>query len=214
MTRFILTFGFLFIVAFSYSQQEQEILIKALQSYKKELPKLEKQAFKELRKLDKTRVKPKNSEFGNYNFIIIPILKLKEDFAQYHDGELLTKYIDFGKMWYHFNAFVFKDTVCIGSLFWGDIGNNFSSSIDTNYYNKPRFISYFNFVRQVMKFKPDMVFYPDCSMFLCFLKGGKLYIGKGANKIQTMEDILPADEFIKKNPSFIKELHDNKNPGM
>jgi hypothetical protein len=213
-SRLILTIIFLFIAVFAFSQQEQEILSIALQSFKKELPNLENQAFKELRKLDKTRVKPRNSEFDNYNFIIIPIFKLKEDFVHYHAGELFVKYIDFRKMWNHFDAFVFKDTICMGSLLFGDIGDSFSSSIDTNYFNLRRFNNYFNFVRQIKKFKPDLVFYPDCSIALCFIKGEKLYIGKWPNEIQTSGDILPFDDFIKKNPSFIKELQSNKNPEL
>ena len=53
MIRLMLTIIFLFIGVLSYSQQEQEILINALQNYKEELPMLEKRAFKELKKLNK-----------------------------------------------------------------------------------------------------------------------------------------------------------------
>jgi hypothetical protein len=214
MTRLILTTFLLFIAVFSYSQQEEEILSKALQSYKKELPELERQAFKELRKLDKSDRKPKNCEFKNYHFIIIPMFKLKEAFVHYHIGDTDTfaKYIDFWKMYNDFEAFVFKDTIYKGSLHFSDFDNSYFSASDTNKHNKPSFNVYLNLTIQILKFKPDVVFYPECRIFMCFIKEGRLYIGRWSEQLRPLDYILPAEEFIKTNPSFIRDLKDNKYP--
>lgn len=212
MQRLIFTTLFLFICVFSFSQQESELLNKAVAGFKKELPKLEKQAFKELRKLDRTGPIYKIKEFKNYSFLIIPTFKLKEDFDKYATGEPLAKYIDFKKMWYHFEVIVSKNSELIGTLLIGDIGNSFTSIfVDSINSLSNRTKNYTNSIKQIINFKPDMVFYPDCSGYLCFIKGDKFYIGNGSNKIQSSEDILPEDEFIKKNISFIRDLQLNKN---
>lgn len=214
MKRLILIVSLSFIVNTLYSQKEQEILNQAFQNYRKELPKLEKQAFKELRKFDKSDRKPRNSEFKNYHFIIIPMFKLKEEYVQYHISDTFANYIDFRKIHFDFEAFVFKDSIYKGSLHFSDFDNSYFSVNDTNKYNKPVFKEHLILVRQIINFQPDMIFYPECPIFLCFIKEGRLYIGKGGKQLQTLESILPVDEFVKKNPSFIKELHDNKNPGL
>lgn len=201
------------VVAFSYSQEEQQILSNSLQNYKNELPKLQKAAFKELKRLDKDYNKH-SSEYNNYRYVIIPTFKLKAEFVQYHVGDLFVKYIDFKEMWYSYEAFIFKDTTYTGYLYFDKYGSFYFSINDTSKYNHPAFKDQCNLAKQIMSFKPDMVFYPDCPMFLCFIKEGKLYIGKGVKQQQPLESILPAEEFIKKNPSFIKELQDNKNPAL
>jgi hypothetical protein len=216
MIRLMLTIIFLFIGVLSYSQQEQEILINALQNYKEELPMLEKRAFKELKKLNKNNERLSKEEFKKLHFIIIPMFKLKETYMQYHigDSNTLANIIDFIKIHDDFEAFVFKDSIYKGSLHFSDYDNSYFSVKDTNKYNKPAFKGQLNLVSQIMSFNPDMVFYPDCPVFLCFIKEGKLYIGKGAKQLQTLDYILPFDEFIKKNPTFIKELQENKNPKL
>lgn len=211
MIRLILLFSLSFIINTRNSQNEQVILNQAFQNYRKELPKLEKQAFKELRKLDKSKLKIKSSEFNKYHFIIIPMFKLKVEFDKYHIGDNFVNYIDFGKLHNDFETFVFKDTIFKGSLHFSDFDKSYFSINDTNNYNKTSFNGQYSLVRQIISFKPDMVFYPDCTMFLCFIKEGRLYIGKSEKQLQKLESILPVDEFIKNNPSFIKELQDNKN---
>jgi hypothetical protein len=214
MTRILLVICFVFISMFSFSQQEQEILTKALCSYKMELPKLEKQALKELKKLDKDQSNNKNFGFVNYQFIIIPMFKLKEDYIHYQNGDTFAKYIDFEKMHNDFEVFVFKDTIYKGSLHLSDYDNSYFSVCDTNKYNISAFKGHSNLVSQILKFKPDMVFYPDCPQFPCFIKEGKLYIGSGPKQLQTLDSILSFDEFVNKTPSFIKELQSYKNPGL
>lgn len=214
VTRLILTACFLFIVFFSYSQEEQEILRKAIISYEKELPKLEKQAFKELRELDKYYINTKNSEFKNYHFIIIPMFELKEGYIHYHNGESFAKYLDFGKMLTNLDAYVFKDSVYVGYLHLSDFDNSYSSVRDTNKFNKPAFIGHLELVSQIQKFKADMEFYPGCRTFMCFIKEEKLYIGRWAKQSTTLDYILPAEEFIKTNPFFIKELQSDPTTGI
>lgn len=214
VTRLILTACFLFIVVFSYSQEEQEILRKALLSYEKELPKLEKQAFKELRELDKNHRNTKNSEFKNYHFIIIPMFELKDGYIDYHYGDSFVKYLDFGKMLTNFDAYVFKDSVYVGSLHLSDFDNSYFSVNDTNKFNKPAFIGHLDLVSQIQKFKADMGFYPGCRTFMCFIKEEKLYVGRWAKQLPTLDYIIPAEEFIKINPSFIKELQSDPNTGI
>ncbi len=74
MSRLIITCILFNISIISYSQQEQEILSKALQSYNKSLPKLEHQALKILKKLDSSKETVKQSELKKYHLIIIPDL--------------------------------------------------------------------------------------------------------------------------------------------
>jgi hypothetical protein len=220
MARLILTTCFLFIVIFSYSQQEQKILSKTLQSYKKELPKLERQAFKELRKLDKSDRKPKNNEFNNYHFIIIPMFTLKKEFVLYNDSDVFAKYLDFIKMHDDFEAFIFKDTIYAGSLHFSDYDNSYFSVNDTNKYNRPAFEGHLNLAKQIMNFKPDMVFYSDIfAKFLCFIKNNKLYIreqdkNNGNCKWENSGNILLSNEFARKNPDFIKEVKFIANPAF
>jgi len=214
MKRLMMIIGLSFIINALYSQKEQEILNQALQSYRKELPKLENQAFKELLKLDKSKGNPGIHKFNDYCFVIIPMFKLQEKYVQYHIGDTFANYIDFQKARNDFEAFIFKDTIFIGSLHFSDYDNSCFLVNDVNRYNKLAFNGQYNLAKQIINFKPDIVFYPECPMFLCFLKEGKLYIGRGVNQLQTLDYILPVDEFIKKNPSFIKELKDNRNIGL
>jgi hypothetical protein len=214
MKRLIFIICLSFIVNILQSQTEKEILSKALESYTKELPKLEKQAFKELRELDKSKVRPKNSEFSDYHFFIIPMYKLEEEYIQYQLGDSFAKYIDFSKMHNDFEAFIFKDTVYEGSLHFSDFDNSYFSVNDTNKYNKPAFEGQLNLIKQIENFEPDMVFYPDCPMFLFLIKKGKLYIGKEKKQMQPLDSILPFDEFIKENTLFIEHLKNNKYPEL
>ena len=82
MSRFIITFVLFNIGIISYSQQEQEILNKVVQSYNKELPKLKIDAFKALWKYNKSIKKLKKSEFKDYYLIVIPMFKLKDTYNQ------------------------------------------------------------------------------------------------------------------------------------
>ena len=59
MSQLILTFFLFNICIISYSQEEKEILSKALQRYKKELPKLETFALKAIWNNDKRAIKLK-----------------------------------------------------------------------------------------------------------------------------------------------------------
>ncbi len=214
LTRLILIINFLFIILVTYSQEEQEILSKAVQSYQKELPKLERQAFKELKKLDKSDRNIKNSEFKKDHFIIIPMFELKDDYIHYKIDNSFAKYIDFDKMLANFDVYILKDTIYKGSLHLSDFDNSYFSIKDTNRYNKPSFIDHSNLAIQILEFKPDMVFYPESRAFICFIKGDKLYMGRWAKQLQTFDYILPANEFIEKNPSFIEELQQDPNTGI
>ncbi len=216
MTKLMLTIIFLFNCVLSFSQSEQEILINALHSYKKELPILEKRVFKELKKLDKINGKLSKKELKSFHFIIIPMFKLKENYMQYHIGDTntLANLIDFTKIHDDFEALVFKDSIYQGSLHFSNYDNSYFSVNDTNKYNEPTFKGQSNLAHQIMRFNPDIVFYPDSPVFLCFIKEGKLYIGKGARQLQILDYILPFEKFIEKDPTFIKELQENKNPKL
>ena len=205
MIRLKLIIALLFIVNTLYSQCEQEILTNALQSYNKELPKLEKRAFNELKKLDRTAI-----EFSDYHFIIIPMFRLKNDYVQYKVGETFANYIDFQKMHDDFTAFVFKDTIYKGSLHFSNCDNSFFSVTHLNEYNMRAYTREINLAKQIINFKPDMIFYPCCNSFLCYIKEGKLYIGTVEVQMQALDCILPFSEFFNKNPSFIKTLEDDK----
>ena len=214
LTRIILILDFLFVVLVSYSQEEQEILSKAIRTYQKELPELERQSFKELRKLDKSNRNINNCEFKNYNFLIIPMFELKDEYIQYNNEDSFIKYLDFNKMLADFEVYVFKDSIYNGSLHLSEFDNSYFSVKDTNQYNKPSFIDHFNLANQILQFNPDMVFYPESRTFICFIKEKTLYFGRWAKQLRTLEYILPEKAFIEKNPSIIKELQQDPNTGI
>lgn len=208
MSRFILTCFIFNISILIYAQQENEILRKAVQSYNKELPKLENQAFRILRKLDKSSQKVNKSEFRKYQFLIIPMFKLKDSFVQYdiNDTNTFTNYMDFSKIHYDFDVLVYKDSIYKGFLHFSNYNKFYFSVNDTNKYNKPAFIGTFYFGKQILKIKPDLILYPESRMFICFIKEGKFYIGKWTNKLIDYDNFLTVEEYIKKNNSFITEL--------
>jgi len=186
-------------------------LTKALCSYKMELPKLEKWALKEVNKLNKTHNSFKNSGSRNYHFIIIPTFILKENYINFRPGESFSKYINFEQMHSTFDVFVFKDSTYEGVLYLSDINKVYFSVHDTTKYNASVFNSYSQLANQILKFNPEMVFYPDNSLFICFIKKGKLFIGYTPKQLRMLNFILPFDEFENKFPSFLKELEANKN---
>ncbi len=216
MSRLILTCFLFNIGIISYSQQEQEILSKAVQSFNNELPKLETFAFKALWIKDKRNIKLKKSEYKNYHLIIIPKYKLKDTYTQCHnsDTDIFVKYIDFTKMHKDFEVYVFKDSIFIGILNFytqkskhRDLLGGYFSVNDTNKYNLQSFNAYKRFAYQIKDFKPDLVFYPECFGYLCFIKEGKFYMGEeGTIQLQTSDNILPFEEFVKRYPLFINVI--------
>ena len=216
ISRLILTCILTNICIISYSQ-EYKILSKTLQSYKNELPKLEHQAFKILKKLDSSKETVKQSEIKKYHFIIIPMFKLKEDYIQYHFGDKGTfvKYIDFGKMHIQFDAFVFKDSIYKGLLHinYKQHGCYYDSVRDTNKYAKNcSFIGNKKLAYQIKDFNPDLVFFPECTKYICFIKWENFFIGEGKIQLQTLDYILPFEEFVIKYPSFISGIKGNRIP--
>ncbi len=215
MSRFILTFILFNIGIIAYSQQEQEILCKALQSFNNELPELETVVFKALWKKDKTLPKFKKSEFKNYHLIIIPRFKLKDTFTQWHnsDTDIFVKYIDFTKMNKDFNVYVFKDSIFIGFLYINtqkykhrDLISGYFSVNDINKYNLQSFNAYKRFADKIKNFGPDLAFYPECIDYICFIKEGKFFIGGLINNWLNLDYILPFEEFVKKYPFFINVI--------
>jgi hypothetical protein len=216
MSRFIITFVLFNIGIISYSQQEQEILIKVVQSYNKELPKLETDVFKALWKYNKSSKKLKKSEFKDYHLIIIPMFKLKVIYNQYNnsDTDIFIKYIDFTKMHKEFDVCVFKDSIFMGFIYINikkykhrDFLSTYFSLNDTNKYAQNWSIKgYKIFADQIEDFKPDLVFYPECYDYMCFIKDGKFFIGGATKQWHTLDYILPFDEFVKKYPLFINRI--------
>jgi len=174
-----------------YSQEQQRILSNALQSYQKELPNLQKTIFKKLCKLYKQSNIHKN-DFDKYQIIVIPTFKLNANFAQYKEGEIFAKYIDFKKMRNGYEGYIFKNSSYIGNLFIDKSWSYFNPSIHKD------------LAKQIRDFKPDMVFYPDCWIFLCCIKDGKFYLSEMKDTSNCI--FLPEDEFMKKYPSFIEGL--------
>ncbi len=208
--RLILIIGLLGIVSNLYSQTERVILEPALESYKIILPKLEKHAFNTLRKL--YNIKDKNLK--NYHFIIIPMYKLRDDYINYRQGDTFAEKIDFYSIYDYFEAFVFKDTSYFGSINFSKKHASGLSTNDTCRYNISAFIANASLAKQILSFKPDMVFYPQWALYISFIKDGKLYVGIGENRMQPVESIIPFDDFIKYRPSFIQDLDDLKQPDI
>jgi hypothetical protein len=207
----------------SYSQQEQVFLSKVLNSYNKEMPNLEHKAFRELRRMINSKEMVKKSELKKYHFIIIPMLKLKGTYVKYNynDIDTFVKYIDFTKFHRGFDVFVFKDSIYYGSFYNYYSFTLFLTVKDTNKYNQQAFIEHKNLALQILKFKPEMVFYPvkdfepdlalypKCLYYVCLIKDRKLYINRKQEQTQPMDCILPFDKFVKKYPFFINDIKGN-----
>ncbi|WP_304064864.1 hypothetical protein [Pedobacter glucosidilyticus] len=200
------------IINTSYSQTEKEILESALKNYRNILPDLEKRAFKLIQKLDKEKREPKNREFNRYSFIIIPMFELKKNHINYEEGDFFAKNIDFDKLYDDFTAFVFKDTIFCGSLHMSSYDNSYFSVDKLNAYNTSAFIALSNLVRQIIKFNPDLVFYPQSPLFISFIKDGQLYVGTGKKQMKPVDKIILIDDVIKLDNLFIKELYELRYP--
>ncbi|QEK50833.1 hypothetical protein FYC62_03460 [Pedobacter aquae] len=210
--RLILLASLLSIVNTVYSQTEKEILESAIKNYRSILPTLEKRALKLLQKLDKEKRKLKKREFDRYNFIIIPMFKLKKAYINYEEGDIFAKNIDFYKFYDDFTAFVFKDTVFCGSLHMSNYDNSYFSLNKLNANNTSAFMAQSNLVKQIIKFNPTLVFYTQSPLFISFIKDDKLYMGTGKKQMKPVDNIILIDDVIKQDKSFIKDLHELKYP--
>jgi len=212
MFRIKLTICLSFICLLSYSQTEQEILTNVLCRYKTELPGLEKQALKELKKVDKHQSRYKES--NKYKLIFLPIFRLKNEYINYQNHEDFVKYIDFDNMYDDFTILVFLDDIYKGSMHLSDYDKAYFSVNDTNKYNKTVFLDDLNFARQIREFNADMVFYPCSYRFICLIKEGNLYIAGHEKQFSPLNFILPIDEFVKESPTFIKDLESDPCLGL
>lgn len=119
-----------------YSQEKQIILNNALQSYQKELPKLQEAVFKKFCKLYK-QGNVNKKDINKYRVVVIPTFKLNKDFIQYKNGDFFADYIDFKSIWRNYVSYIFKDSVYVGFLFFDkglsffdvNIGNDLAMQI-------------------------------------------------------------------------------------
>jgi hypothetical protein len=211
MKHLLIYLFWLFFANISFSQQESKILNNAVLLYENYLPKLENEAFKKYIKLNNVKIKKRELSNGDYHLIIISTYKLNDNYKQFREGEKFEQYIDFGKIHNSFDIFIFKDSIYQGYLFLSDLGCGYFSVVDTNMYNASTFKSHSAFAKQILQLNPDLCFYPECPLFICLVKEGKLYIGKWEHQLSPIQ-LLPFKDFIIINPSFIEELVNNKDP--
>ena len=149
------------------------------------------------------------------------MFKLKDTYTQCNnsDTDIFVKYIDFTKMHKDFNVYLFIDSLFIGSLYINtqkskhrDFLSSYFSINDTNKFNLPSFNTYRKFADQIKDFNPDLVFFPECFRYLCFIKEGKLFIGEETKQWLYFDYILPFAEFVIKYPSFISGIKGNRIP--
>lgn len=160
-----------------------------------ELPGFEKQALKELKKLDKHQSRYKES--NKYKLIFLTIFRLKNEYINYQNHENFVKYIDFENMYDDFTILIFVDDIYKGSMHLSDYDKSYFSVNDTNKYNKTVFLDDLNFARQIREFNADMVFYPCSIRLICLIKDGNLYIAGHEKQFSPLNFILPVDEFVR-----------------
>jgi len=178
---------------------------KIVMGYNKECDKLKKVAFCELRRLDKSREKPKWNEFNRYQFVIKLIYPyITQGIDSFEKG------IDFTRTWRNYEIYVFKDSECLGYLFLSEHDKFFFSTNDSNRASKRVANLDCKLANQIIYFKPDMVFKLEMlNLYVFFVKNNKLYVAKTENHLNRAEflsGIQPFKDYVKNDTCLIKEL--------
>ena len=146
------------------SQIDSTFYRTIISQYNKELPKLQKAAFRRFRKLN-SHENIKIQDFEKYQIIIVPSFKL--DLRLRTDQRSIIYYTDFKSMWFNYDCYIFKDDKYLGSLFYWICRKSLSS------FSKE--VSW-TLAHHLKNSKADLLFHPDNSSYICGLKDGELYI--------------------------------------
>jgi len=160
------------------------------------------------RSLLKKENKPSIKDFKNYQFLFIPTYHLDNRYFQQDNETSIIKYIDFNKICYDYDAFIFRDSLYKGLMNLSNFQKPFLIPVEQLIFRE-NIVAY-----QISIFNPDIVFYPESGSFLFFIKDLHLFAARVIKMDQVIEDVKPIEEYYKDFLSFKEELYRSKWPEL